>query len=155
MECAGLLGGFAGFDLANHKALIYGTGNNLSCWTTLSQVATAVVNMLRDPTPVLDRGIFVAGVKNLTQNTLKAALEVEMAHTFDVVHVDIRKIRQDAFEALERGDLSAATKGLALNSNFNEEDSAANFWDKVENDLVGVEALSVQEAVKETLKMRK
>lgn len=55
-------------------------------------------------------------------------------------------------EALERKDFRAATRGLTINSEFNEEDSAANFWRLVENELVGIEAVDIREAVRDYLK---
>lgn len=142
------MGGHAGFDIPNRKAKIYASGNNLSCWTLLPTIAVAVVNMLRNPSAIANRGIFVSGVLDLTQNAILAALEAETGDKFFVEHVDVEPIKKEALEALEKGDYRQATRGLAINSNFNEKDSAANFWDKVENDLVGVKPVSVQEAVK-------
>ena len=144
------MGGPSGFDIPNRKARIYGSGNNLSCWTPLPTVAVAVVNMLRNPSAILNRGIFVSGVLDLTQNAILAALEAETGDKFSVEHVDVRQIKKEALEALEKGDYRQATRGLTINSNFNE-DSAANFWDKVENELVGVKPVTVQEAVRDAM----
>jgi hypothetical protein len=142
------MGGHAGFDIPNRKAKIYGSGNNLSCWTPLPMIAVAVVNMLRNPSAIVNRGIYVSGVLDLTQNAILAALEAETGDKFSVEHVDLQGIKKEALDALEKGDYRQATRGLAINSNFNEKDSAANFWDKVENDLVGIKPVSVQEAVR-------
>ena len=142
------MGGYAGFDIPNRKAKIYGSGNNLSCWTPLSVIAVAVVNMLRNPSAIVNRGIYISGVLDLTQNAILAALEAETGDKFSVEHVDVEQVKKGALEALEKGDYGQATRGLTINSNFNEKDSAANFWDKVENDLVDVKPVSVQEAVK-------
>ena len=144
------MGGPSGFDIANRKARIYGSGNNLSCWTPLPTIAVAVVNMLRNPSAILNRGIFVSGVLDLTQNAILTALEAETGDKFSVEHVDVRQIKE-ALEALEKGEYRQATMGLTINSNFNEEDSAANFWDKVENELVGVKPVTVQEAVRDAM----
>jgi hypothetical protein len=144
----GLMGGPAGFDIPNRKAKIYASGDNLSCWTPLPTIAVAVVNMLRNPSPILNRGIFISGVLGLTQNSILAALEAETGEKFSVEHVDVQQIKKEALEALQNGEYRQATRGLAINHNFNEKDSAANFWDKVENELVGVKPVSVQEAVR-------
>ena len=40
---------------------------------------------------------------------------------------------------------------MTINSNFNEEDSAASFWDMVENNLLGVNPVSVREAMKDAM----
>jgi hypothetical protein len=77
-----------------------------------------------------------------------AALEAETGDKFSVEHVDVEQVKKGALEALEKGDYGQATRGLIINSNFNEKDSAAHFWDKVENGLVDVKPMSVQEAVR-------
>ena len=149
------LRGVAGFDIEARKATIYGSGNNLSCWTPLPVAATAVVNMLRNPDAIENRGIFISGVRDLTQNNILTALEAETGDKFEVKHVDIKQIKADAHAALEKGEYGPALRGLTLNSNFNEEDSRGNFWDKVENELVGVKAMGVREAVKAFLEAEK
>lgn len=147
------MAGPAGFDIANHKATIYGTGNNLACWTPLPIIAKAVHNMLLPTTlpQILNRAIYICGVKDVTQNNILAALEAETGSKFEVTHVDVKKIRQGATEALEKGDWKAATRGMTFTHQFDEEDSAANFWDMVENETVGVDPITVREAVKEVL----
>lgn len=47
--------------------------------------------------------------------------------------------------------MAKAIGGMTINSNFNEEDSVANFWDMVGNELLGVNPVSVGEAVKEAM----
>lgn len=88
----------------------------------------------------------------MTQNTILAALEAETGEKFEVKHADVKKVKADALGALEKGEPKLATRGLTINSNFNEEDSAANFWHLVDNDLAGVEAVDVRVAVGEYLK---
>lgn len=149
----GLTAGPAGFDLANRKATIYGTGNNLAYWTPLPVIAKAVHNMLLPATlpNILNRAIFICGVKDVTQNNILAALEAETGSRFEVTQVDVKKIGQEAMEALEKGEWKTATRGLTIAHQFDEEDSVANFWDMVENETVGVTAVTVREAVKATL----
>ena len=118
-------------------------------------IAVAVVNMLRNPSAIVNRGIYVSGVLDLTQNAILAALEAETGDKFFVEHVDLQRIKKEALDALEKGDYRQATRGLTINSNFNEKDSAANFWDKVENDLVGIKPVSVQEAVRAAMSSSK
>ena len=66
----------------------------------------------------------------------------------------MRKIREEALVALREGDVRKATRGLTINSQFNEDDSVANFWDRVENEVVGVRAVDVREAVGDFLRTR-
>lgn len=116
-------------------------------------IAKAVHNMLLPSTlpQILNRAIYICGVEDVTQNNILAALEAETGSKFEVTHVDIRKIRQDATQALEKADWKAATRGMTIVHQFDEEDSAANFWDLVENDTVGVSPISVRGAVGEIL----
>lgn len=153
--------GPAGFDLVQRKATIYDTGNNLACWTPLPVVASAVVNMLRSPNPkIINRGVFICGVKDVTQNAILAALESEIGKgegegkgegKFTVEHVPLEPIKEAAMKALERGEWRNASRGLALWFNFKQGVSRADFWNKVENELVGVQAVGLDEAVRAVL----
>lgn len=151
--------GPAGFDIVQRKATIYDTGNNLACWTPLPVVASAVVNMLRSPNPkIINRGVFICGVKDVTQNAILAALESEIGKgegegegKFTVEHVPLEPIKEAAMKALERGEWRNATRGLALWFNFKQGVSRADFWNKVENELVGVQAVGLDEAVRAVL----
>lgn len=147
--------GFAGFDIPARTAKIYGSGNNLACWTPIHDIAFAAVNMLRNPDTVLNRAIFVSGVRDLTQNAILAALEAETGSRFEVEYIDLNPIKESALVALANRDYRQATRGLTLNSNFNEEESKANFWDMVENDLVGINAVTVQEAVRTAIALER
>ena len=62
----------------------------------------------------------------------------------------MKKIKKEAEKALETGELAKVVRGMIINSNFNE-DSVANFWDMMENDLLGVNLVSVREAMKNAM----
>lgn len=100
---------------------------------------------------ILNRAVFICGVKDVTQNNILAALEAETGSKFEVIRVDVKKIRREAMEALEKEDWKAATRGLTITHQFDEEDSVANFWDLVDNETVGVTPVTVREAVRTTL----
>jgi hypothetical protein len=144
----GLMGGPAGFGIKGRVATIYGSGNNLACWTPLPIMADTVVKMLLEPDQITNRSVFISGVQGLTQNTILEALEAETGCQFKVTHVDITDFKNNAVEAFEKGETRMGVRSLAIYYNFNEKDSKANFWDRVENKLLGVKAVSVREAVK-------
>ncbi|KAI9746940.1 MAG: hypothetical protein M1835_002313, partial [Candelina submexicana] len=146
-----LLRGPAGFDIPARKAKIYGSGTNLSCQTPLPVLALAIVKMLTSPHAILNRAIYISGVKGVTQNNLLQALEEETGAFFTVKRVDVGRIKEEAMAALERGDWKAASRGLTINAQFNERQGSADFWDLVDNEVVGVEAVGVREAVREAL----
>ena len=140
--------GPAGISFDKRTATIYGNGSNPSCWTPLPVMASAVVNMLQTPEPVLNRAIFICGVRDVTQNKLLEAVEAETGHKFAVEHVDLQTIKKDALQKLESGDLKAAVRGLAINFNFGEGECVTNFWERCENELAGVKVLGLREAVR-------
>lgn len=144
-----LMRGPAGFDVANQRARIYGTGDNPLFWTPLPTVARAAGNMLRRPDAVTNRPIhicpFIKG--ELTQRSLLTALQKAVDATFAIEEVDLAKIDKNAKIALERGEAGKAMKGLTVSCQFYEEDSGNNFSHLIENHVVGVEMMTVEEAV--------
>jgi len=145
------MAGPAGFSISTRRATIYGSGNNLASWTPLPAIALAVVKMLLNPLPILNRAILICGVKGVTQNAILAALEAELGEKFQVEYVDVNKIRDEAYAALAKGEYKQATRGLTINAQFNEEEGAASAWGKVDNKLMGVEPVTVREAVREAM----
>ncbi|KAF1849104.1 NAD(P)-binding protein [Cucurbitaria berberidis CBS 394.84] len=148
-----LMKGPAGFDIANRHARIYGTGNNPLCWTPLPTIALAVANIIRNPKPVCNRPIYICPFpKNqLTQNILLSTLESVLDTKFTIENVDVKKINEHAKIALERGEAGKAMKGLAVSNQFYEADSGNDFSHLVENEVVGVNTMSVEDAVREAI----
>lgn len=146
----GLMKGPAGFDISNRLARIYGTGENNLCWTPLPTIALAAANMLRNPAPVINRPIYICPFPRgqLTQNILLNNLETVLDTKFDVQHIDVAKINRNAKIALERGEGAKAMKGLNISNQFYEADSGNDFSDLVENEVVGVQATTVEEEVR-------
>lgn len=105
------------------------------------------------PNKIANRGIYISGIRGLTQNAILEALEAETGAEFDVEHAETKGVREKALESLKEGKVGPAMMGLHTDSNFNPDNSSfADFWDKVENDLIGVKPVSVREAVKVVLK---
>jgi hypothetical protein len=147
----GLMKGPAGFDVANRVARIYGTGNNPLCWTPLSTIALAAGNMLRNPEPITNRPILICPLAQLTQNKILGALEDVLGTKFTVEHVDIEKIYKNATIALERGEVVKAMKGLTVGNQFYEGSGVIEFSGLVENEIVGVEMMTLNDAVKHAI----
>lgn len=146
----GLMKGPAGFDISNKLARIYGTGENNLCWTPLPTIALAAGNMLRNPTPIINRPIYICPFPKgqLTQNILLSTLETVLNTKFDVSHIDVAKINRNARIALDRGEGGKAMKGLNMSNQFYEEDSGNDFSDLVENEVVGVQTTTVEEEIR-------
>lgn len=145
-----LMKGPAGIDVANRRARIYGTGNNPLFWTPLPVIAKAAANMLRNPDVVANRPIYICPFEKgeLTQRSLLTALQDVLKTEFAVITVDVAQINKNAKIVLERGEAGKAMKGLIVSNQFYEEDSGNDFSHLIENELVGVQMMSVEEAVK-------
>lgn len=147
----GLMKGPAGFDIANKRARIYGTGQNTLCWTPLPTIARAAANMIRNPDPIRNRPIYICTVPGLSQNVILAALESVLETKFAVEQVDVKKINDNARIALDRGEVMKAMKGLTVSNQFYEGDSGNDFSHLVENDTVGVQPVSVEQAIRDAI----
>jgi hypothetical protein len=146
-----LMKGPAGFDVKNRQARIYGTGDNKLCWTPLPTMAFAAVQMLSRPLDVLNRPIYIAPIPNLSQNTILAKLKEVVPGEWEVIHVDVETINKNAIIALERGEIGKAMKGLTVSNQFYEGDSGNDFSALVENELLGVQAMSIEDAVRQAI----
>jgi hypothetical protein len=149
----GLMKGPAGFDVGNRSVRIYGTGENILFWTPLPTMGLAAANMLRNPDAILNRPIYICPFTKLTQKVLLSTLETVLETKFTVEHVDVKKINRNAKILLERGgpDAHRAFRGLAFSTQYYEEDSGNDFSHLMENETVGVEGMSVEQAVREAL----
>ncbi|KAH7039951.1 uncharacterized protein B0I36DRAFT_379035 [Microdochium trichocladiopsis] len=127
----------------------------------------------RDTSGFVNKGILVNGVRGLSQNAILAVLEDMFAPTttistttdgsgghdaeaargkvFEVTHVDIAKINANARIALERGEAAKAMKGLGISNQFYEGDHAGDFTHLCSNEAVGVESVSVEQAVRDAV----
>lgn len=144
--------GPAGFDIQNRKVRMYGTGTNPLCWTPLPTIGLAAANMLRNPEAVKNQAVYICPFDGLTQNTILATVEKVLDTKFSVENVDVEKINKNARIALERGEAGKAMKGLAVSNQFYEGDSGNDFRHLVRNELVGVEIMSVEDAVRDAIK---
>ncbi|KAK7193277.1 NmrA-like family protein [Paraphaeosphaeria sporulosa] len=148
-----LMKGPAGFDVKNKQARIYGEGTNPLWWTPLPTIAVAAANILRNPSPALNRGIYICPFAPgaLTQNVLLAALETVLDAKFTVTHVDVAAINRAAKAALARGDVKTAMRGFAISNQFYEGDCGNNLEGMTENAMCGVKEIGVEEAIREAV----
>ena len=161
--------GPAGFSLPTTHARIYGTGNTPLYWTPLPTIARAAVYMLRNPAPITNRAIHICPFVTrrgepscITQRVLLQTLEEILRKKFSTEQVDVEVSWKRALDVLEKykhgqpggEQIALAVKGLAVSNQFYEEDQGeggdAFSW-LVENEVVGVEVMSVEEAVREAV----
>ncbi|KAI9163573.1 Isoflavone reductase [Paramyrothecium foliicola] len=90
-------------DMANHKANIIGTGDQLFSAITLASIADALVGVLRNPNETRNRTVRVEDVK-ISQNTLLAlAKKAAPAVVWDVSHLNLEDLVAVANERLAKG----------------------------------------------------
>ncbi|KAI4674430.1 uncharacterized protein J4E88_008164 [Alternaria novae-zelandiae] len=163
-----LMKGPAGFDIPNRRARIYGSGNQPLHWTPLPTMGLAAGNMLRSPDPILNRPVLLDPIvpsSNVTQHTLLRTLEKALDTTFTISHVDVDKIHRNALIVLKKwkeggeqeegkAQMGKAMKGLGVCNQFYEGDDEGHAEDlerTVQNELVGVETMQLEDAVRDAL----
>lgn len=114
-------------------------------------MGVAAANMLQNPAAIANRPIHICPFSNLTQNQILNTLESVLGTKFTVEKVDVKKINEHARIALDRGEAGKAMKGLAVSNQFYEEDSGNDFSALVENETVGVEMMTAEDAIKDVL----
>ena len=88
-ERVGVMKGPAGFDIPNYKA-------HIMALATISRIRPLFRSwalrrpMLRNLDPIINRAVFMSGVKGVTQNAILGALEAEAGEKFTVEHVDVK-----------------------------------------------------------------
>ncbi|KAI9875689.1 MAG: hypothetical protein M1830_008117 [Pleopsidium flavum] len=121
-----LMGGPAGFDIPTRKAKIYSSGNNISCWTPLPVLHPRSSPCCATLTYPESRHLRL-GRSGPDANRHLGRAGSETGDKFEVEHVDVKQIKENALAELEKEEYKQATRGLTINSRFNAEDSVATF----------------------------
>ncbi|KAI4703707.1 hypothetical protein J4E89_009930 [Alternaria sp. Ai002NY15] len=161
-------GPFFDMYIPNRHARIYGSGNQALHWTPLPTMGLAAGNMLRNPDLILNRPVLldpISSSSTVTQNTLLRTLEKALDTIFTISHVDVDKIHRNALIVLEKwkeggeqeegkAQMGKAMKGLGVCNQFYEGDDEGHAEDlerTVQNELVGVETMQLEDAVRDAL----
>ncbi|KAI4694620.1 hypothetical protein J4E81_006218 [Alternaria sp. BMP 2799] len=161
-------GPFFDMYIPNRRARIYGSGNQPLHWTPLPTMGLAAGNMLRSPDAILNRPVLLDPISppsTVTQHTLLRTLEKALDTTFTISHVDVDKIHRNALVVLEKwkeggeqeeekAQMGKAMKGLGVCNQFYEGDDEGHAEDlerTVQNELVGVETMQLEDAVRDAL----
>lgn len=109
-----LANGFAGFDIPNHKAMIYDEGDQPFSTSTVPLVASAVAKTLLKPDATLNRYIYVSSFTT-TQNEILAMLEKYSGFEWEVARVRSNAKIEEARKAFKNEkDVAAASRLLVL-----------------------------------------
>lgn len=108
---------FLGYDIANHKATIWNSGNERFSCSTTPNVARAVLQVLSQPDVTANRYIYTSSFE-ITQNEILASLEkVTGGKPWGVEHVTSENQIKAGKEAMAKGDFIGTGK-LALAASF-------------------------------------
>lgn len=115
----GLANGFLGFDLSNHKAMIFDDGNQPFSASTLPLIGDAVAQALLKPDITANKYVYVYSFTT-TQNEVLAALEKVQGMPWHVETVQSESKIHEAQEILKSGgDAVAAFRLLLLALSYN------------------------------------
>lgn len=70
--------------------------------------------MLGIPNKIKNRGIYISGIRGVTQNAVLEALEAETGTKLDVKHAEITGVKAKALEAMKNGQMRPAMMGLRI-----------------------------------------
>ncbi|KAI1123659.1 NmrA-like family protein [Nemania abortiva] len=133
----GLTTGFMGYDIKEHKAIIWDDGSHKFSATTRENVAKAVLGVLRNPEITANQYVYVSSFE-VSQNEVLSALENVQGVKYAVTPTTTEKEIAEGKAALEKKDfmeagrlLRAAVYNPGYGNNFANE---AELW----NDKIGV-----------------
>ncbi|KAF5869885.1 putative isoflavone reductase family protein [Botrytis fragariae] len=138
---------FMGFDLREHKAIIYNEGKDAYSTTTIASIGTALKNALLHPEETANKHLFISSF-HVSQNQILASLEKATDKKWDVTYVDAEEQKKIGMEKMERGDFSGAM-GLIryINSVKGHGGDYAEYED-MSNELLGVQGEDLDNIVR-------
>ncbi|RAL16219.1 aromatic alcohol reductase [Aspergillus homomorphus CBS 101889] len=133
-----LSSGFAGFDLCNKKATLFGDGTNIVPWTALEDVGRATARVLLRPEETVNRVVYVHSAYLSQRELLGVAKGVLGEEGWGVVAWEDMRVRFDAALAdLRAGRISDAVFEVQIR--YCIADSAlVGPWPRDDNALLGV-----------------
>jgi uncharacterized protein YbjT (DUF2867 family) len=105
------LGPVGGYDIPAARARVFGAGDKRVSWISLGDVAEFAVRSLENP-GARDRFIEIGGPEPLTPVEVIRIFEEESGRPFEVEHVPVEALRQQAATATDPYDVTFA--GLML-----------------------------------------
>ncbi|KAJ5477207.1 hypothetical protein N7539_007351 [Penicillium diatomitis] len=148
----GLLNGFLGFDIPNRSATVWDAGEESFTLTNESQLANAVIAVLRHPDGTRNKFLHVASVR-ATQSQILAALEAQTGEKWTVHKTTTEQELSESRKKLTVGDFSGAL-GLVRATSFGKIPGLHADYVKsglIANDLLGLKQESVEGTVSRLL----
>jgi hypothetical protein len=117
--------------------------------TTLEDVAKAVLGVIKNQEHTANRLVYIQSAV-VTQNQLIQYAKDQDGEEWALVSKDTTTIKKESLEELEKGsgaDVDAAMLGFCVTAMFDEE-YGCDFSSRLDNDLIGVKAMSEMEVRK-------
>lgn len=129
--------GFAGLDLQEKKAFIFGDGNNVIPWTTLDDVGKATANVLMYPQETLNRPVYIHSVFMSQNQILSATKEVLGNEGWKTTYNNMESLLENALADLKAGKISASTFEVQIQYCIATR-ALAHPWARDDNSLLGL-----------------
>ena len=133
----GISSGFAGLDLQEKKAFIFGDGNNVVPWTTLEDVGRATANVLLHPQETLNRPVYVHSVFMSQNQVLDVAKKGLGNEGWETTHNDMESLLENALADLQAGRISASVFEVQIQYCLATK-ALAHPWARDDNPLLGL-----------------
>lgn len=140
----GLEVGFLGYDLKNHKAIIYNGGAQRHCVTNLPTVGKAVAAVLSQPEKTANKYIHIASFQT-TQKEVLALLEKATATKWEISKTTSEESHNIGMEKLERGDVMGSLVPLICSVVYDDE---LGIYEDLDNEMLGLPKEDLDTTVK-------
>ncbi|KAM3069422.1 hypothetical protein ACMFMF_008639 [Clarireedia jacksonii] len=135
-----------GFDLDQHKATIYGHGNDTYSATTFASIGTAVKNALLLPEKTASKYIFI-NTFNVSQNQVLASLEKATGVKWNVNYLDAEEQKQIGLKRLSEGDFEGAMILIRYINSIHGNGGNYAEYEETANDLLSVPKQNLDEVI--------
>jgi hypothetical protein len=149
----GLANGFTGFDLPNHKAMIYDDGDQHFSTSTVPLIANAVAKILLQPDATLNRYVYISSFTT-TQNKILAMLEKYSSVQWEVARVSSKAKIEEAREAFKNGEEVAAASRLLILAVQYTAGNGSDFTGRDSNEDLGLPRENMDDIVKRALEAK-
>ncbi|TEY61528.1 hypothetical protein BOTCAL_0167g00030 [Botryotinia calthae] len=136
-----------GFDLKEHKAVIYNKGKDAYSTTTIASIGTALKNALLHPEETANKYLFISSFR-VSQNQILASLEKATGKKWDVTYVDTEEQKKIGMEKIKKRDFSGGVALIRYINFVKGYGGDYGEYEEISNGLLGVQKEDLDEAVR-------
>lgn len=135
-------------NLKGEPTRVFDGGNDRHSFTLLSDVAQAVVGVLKHPKETQNRAVYVQSAALSQNEAVEIAQKAKPEVNFQRQDASVQELLETSHKQLAQGgdQIGAAMFGFIFVSIFGDSKEYGNLWsDKLDNDLLGVKEKSASE----------